>query len=756
MVSPVNASTAFPKHPTQFSVDAALLQELGERLIGRPEIALAELIKNSYDADASTCTVTFQGDSIEISDDGHGMSSKEFHDYWMRVGTTHKRDDGRSRELDRPLTGSKGVGRLAVQFLASEMWIETTAKNTPRKELVAFADWTRIKRGAELSSVDVLWEERATVSDRHPAASKCGTRIILKKLKDVWDAERLQRLGEDLWTLRSPFRKRGAVSNKPSAANFDIVVVAPEIAGAQSAFDKTLDSLFNNWKARIQGRVDNGRDRARAAISIEFKPGYPADTKAEKFQTSLTLPVDVGNERKDKRSCINQVSFEILVFKIEGKQGGGVRVDDAREYLQKHGNVGIYDAGFRLPYYGMDNDWLDVVADQAARLSVSKLLPKELEVPDRYMLDLPDSRRLFGAVEINTAEERAIGERCKAPPGEYLELQAGRDRLHDNQAFGQLKRLVRFSLDYYASRYRLRESRRIEEGRDKERSSQKQLRALRILDANQEKIPRAVYATVKREVQDALKASEREEESLDRRAALLAPLASAGMAALALNHEFARERRLLKRVIATLRALSRELRVEKLASLADELAAANRRIESMQGLFAPLLSDQDKTAEQKLRVKPVVQGVIENMKTFMPRVEFDSRSIAADTRFPIGSLAEWNALLQNVFTNAWDAMLSAETQKVRISAGSGPRRREWLRVSDTGVGLAVPIEESAKLFNPFERISRVKSDQESLALGGQGLGLAIVRMIANKRNAEVCFVSPENGYSTTIELSWRG
>ncbi|MEI6128403.1 MAG: hypothetical protein WCQ99_17805, partial [Pseudomonadota bacterium] len=36
-----------------FSVDSMLLRELGERLVGRPHIALAELVKNSYDADAT-------------------------------------------------------------------------------------------------------------------------------------------------------------------------------------------------------------------------------------------------------------------------------------------------------------------------------------------------------------------------------------------------------------------------------------------------------------------------------------------------------------------------------------------------------------------------------------------------------------------------------------------------------------------------------------------------------------------------------
>ena len=50
-----------------FTVDAALLQELGERLIGRAHIALSELIKNSYDADATNCDIRFENNGIIVS-----------------------------------------------------------------------------------------------------------------------------------------------------------------------------------------------------------------------------------------------------------------------------------------------------------------------------------------------------------------------------------------------------------------------------------------------------------------------------------------------------------------------------------------------------------------------------------------------------------------------------------------------------------------------------------------------------------------
>jgi HSP90 family molecular chaperone len=111
-----------------FSVDSALLKELGERLVGKPHIALAELVKNSFDADALNVEIGLAEDNIFIADNGHGMSKDEFRDYWMRIGSPHKGRQAVSRKLERPLTGSKGVGRLAGQFLAHRMTIHTVAE----------------------------------------------------------------------------------------------------------------------------------------------------------------------------------------------------------------------------------------------------------------------------------------------------------------------------------------------------------------------------------------------------------------------------------------------------------------------------------------------------------------------------------------------------------------------------------------------------------------------------------------------------
>ena len=239
----------------QFIVDASALQELGERLIGRPEIALGELVKNSFDADATIARIEFGEDQIVVSDDGTGISEQVFHDHWMRLFTTHKIEQGTSDKFHRPLTGSKGIGRLSAQFLAQEMTLESTSSPDRDNPLLwAFIDWNSAKRGERLETVEVVWESRDD-SPHYPAESRTGTRITLQRLKNRWDRDAIQELGKALWTLRSPF-KQLTKDTKSIKDAFEIEIEALDIRGAQSAFNDTLQKVLSNWQARIRGNLE--------------------------------------------------------------------------------------------------------------------------------------------------------------------------------------------------------------------------------------------------------------------------------------------------------------------------------------------------------------------------------------------------------------------------------------------------------------------------------------------------------------------
>ena len=195
-----------------FTVDSHLLRELGERLVGRQYIALAELVKNSYDADATKVEVRIEDDSIVVSDNGHGMTDEDFGQRWMRVGSTHKVEEKTSRKLRRPLTGSKGVGRLAVQFLAGGLELisvpeEAVDEEEPgRQGFRATINWDTAVQAGDLTSANAELADVDHGKTVFPFGRPHGTIVKLTRLKQPWKPQELQDLASEIWFLQPPFR----------------------------------------------------------------------------------------------------------------------------------------------------------------------------------------------------------------------------------------------------------------------------------------------------------------------------------------------------------------------------------------------------------------------------------------------------------------------------------------------------------------------------------------------------------------------
>ena len=115
-------------------------------------------------------------------------------------------------------------------------------------------------------------------------------------------------------------------------------------------------------------------------------------------------------------------------------------------------------------------------------------------------------------------------------------------------------------------------------------------------------------------------------------------------------------------------------------------------------------------------------------------------------------MAGWNAIFQNILMNSVNAMIDSDSRRIRCSGGSSDGEG-YLLVEDTGVG--VDIESSGELFKPFVRRAQITEERRALGLGGVGLGLTIVRMIAASLHCEVGFVKPSPPFSTALELRWE-
>lgn len=739
-----------------FTVDAALLRELGERLIGRPHIAIAELIKNSYDADAFTCELTIRDDVIEVADNGHGMTLDEFRAYYLRLASQNKRERERSPILKRPLTGSKGVGRLAAQFLGRRLTIYSAHVSDPEKALVAKINWTRINPGEDLADFRVVLRAVPRgILPPFPEDSQSGTRICIEDLWEAISDEAVADIGREVWSLRSPFRGHSGHGSVRDWRSFD-VSLNTDSPRAQELFDDILDELTESvWRARITGRVRAGRTTDQAEVEIEFRTNYPPGARARvykdivrlsglKWTESLADPTQVA-----AKPLIDKVDFTVHIYRLERMQPKRVPLGELREYLSRFGSVSVYDAGFRLPYYGIESDWLRNAADHARRLNTSSLLPSKWNIDGRYMLDLPEPRRIFGWVEIDTNHEarKWDGEN----PSEYLQIQAGRDRLVGNAAYRQLAALVRYSLDLYANRYRSRVIKAQEAAQDNEPAAKKYRRIREVLSQNSDIIPSKVSKELETLATSAEKAAASSEKLFDARTVALAPLAAAGLTALGLTHELARESRLLDATRRRLNKLAKEYNLPELTDAAEALGQSLRRLRALQELFAPLLSQEDREGDDRLRVKPIARQVAKAMDPLVPGMRIEVE-VDEDLRFPPSPLAAWNAVLQNVIANSWNASLGSSESIVRIE-GHSNEREEWVWISDKGVG--VDLQDSDRLFDAFERDLELSPEHAAVAIGGQGMGLAIVRLLCNKYGSNVAFVAPEEGYATTLQISWK-
>jgi signal transduction histidine kinase len=176
------------------------------------------------------------------------------------------------------------------------------------------------------------------------------------------------------------------------------------------------------------------------------------------------------------------------------------------------------------------------------------------------------------------------------------------------------------------------------------------------------------------------------------------------------------------------------------------------RAKQTRRLFTHLLDEDNREIEARLRAKSLLRDILSQSRVLLRGVEIDIDSVDDRLRLPMGTFAEWSALFQNVLINACNAMIDTRQRNITISSRIKGAVSE-IRVEDTGVGMDISKAES--LFRPFERALRISPERRMLGMGGSGLGLTIVRMIAEGRGCRVGFVGPSAGFSTAFRLQWK-
>jgi hypothetical protein len=113
-------------------IERTIVDDLGLKLYDKVSAVVAEIIANSYDADAERVKaeiplgkalaskkggkIVQSGYCIKVHDDGHGMTPEEANEFYLTVGRHRREYKGQgefSREKKRPVMGRKGIGKLA-------------------------------------------------------------------------------------------------------------------------------------------------------------------------------------------------------------------------------------------------------------------------------------------------------------------------------------------------------------------------------------------------------------------------------------------------------------------------------------------------------------------------------------------------------------------------------------------------------------------------------------------------------------------
>lgn len=229
-----------------FEPYARLMNIIGDQLITDKKVAIIEVIKNSYDADAENVSIRFlnldnygrgyltekEQPHIEIEDDGEGMPLKIITDVWLRPATPHKLDKKRQKlnftKKKRVIQGEKGIGRFAIHKLGEKIEIFTKSENGD--EIKLELDFTEFN------------PEKADLFNQPPANYK-----LLKEVNNQWTVfDTPHEITKAKGTLIRIYHLRESWSNK----DFEDLVKAinrliPPRDPNSEEFNITLTSDFN-------------------------------------------------------------------------------------------------------------------------------------------------------------------------------------------------------------------------------------------------------------------------------------------------------------------------------------------------------------------------------------------------------------------------------------------------------------------------------------------------------------------------------
>lgn len=746
------------KKTLQFSVDSALLRELGEKLVETVHLALSELVKNAYDADATEVQVIFESTGVDISrikiiDNGRGMNFEEVQRYWMRIATTNKDRDDVSKVFGRPLTGAKGIGRFSCRRLGRKLTLLTNGtkegNKVGRQKYIQRTEvefpWTDFEAGTDVTKIECPGDQSEIEN------AYTGTTLIIDNISDEWSKRGFNWLKRQLailvanrGTKRKGFKKDDG---------FEVLLSAP---GLEGEVRDIREDLINAGWGTLEAKLNEKKQAVCELTAMGI--GYREIVSNETFPDLKDVDLKLG----------------LLVLDREQMRDTGViSKGSLKPILDNWGGVQIKYRGFRVSPYGND-DWLRIDKDRGLR----KLAPNnELMGFASSLRGVDPSRSLINALSMRNY----IGSVNIGSNSSGFEMKASREGFIDSAEMDQLRKFVRFAIDwanilrdYYLRQEDIKAAddarKRFEEISDRKVEPKKVVdTALNYIESEVKTkafdfLPKEIKKEVETSLDTATKAIRTYNESVKVELSHLRLIASTSTLLLIFSHEvksllglFEQSKNSLELIAEKLSGSERDS-IFEMSSSFEEL---NTRLEQLLQM-TNLLSSSSKAKQKpgRIALKPKIKKVEKVFELVIHKyeIEIDYEEIPNNIVLQEFLEAELYSILLNVMSNSIKAVIANGGERnIKFSAKKVSGNTEIL-IQDSGIGL--DPQRFDEVFIPFisdpdgdmyKNLEDRLNPEDNMIVGtGSGLGLGIVNEIVKSKGGEIGFQKTKGKWSTQL------
>jgi len=709
----------------RFTTDAAMVRRLGRELVAKQETALAELVKNAYDADATSCTVNFNDKrkgSIEIVDDGSGMSRTDIENGFMRLASDAKVKKPVSPKYKRPRAGKKGIGRFATERLGQKLTIVTQTEESDQA-LTITVDWTAFAQGEDINLI-------ANSISKGPKERPHGTRLYIETLNDSWSDADLRRVYRYVSTLLQPVFEGVERARNKNDPGFEVQIASggQDIGEARTVLNADSE-IFSRAVAVIEAEVDSKGNAVWWLSSSKL--GLPSDRHAIGLDRNVPTPLQHARNAELKAHYFIQ-SSEFL----------GHSTTSIKQLLNDYGGVLLYRNGYRVPPYGdRDDDWLGLDYKRSTFAPIN-------------------SKTFLGYVAISD------------PNDKLFEETSSREGLIERDAFRELRNIMSAILEAAV--------RRIESARGKGRRPKRQepLSGAQVATEAEAAAAEIEQLVTSPNVASTLGAAERarlqqsvarvkeaarttaeiarERDDLLKELNLLRILASMGLTIAEFTHDFEHLAETMQLTVGQIKraaATSPELLEERFALFEEQF----RQVRAYTSHFGNMMTRNASRGLQEVDLYAFAQKFREDMNAMFERRGMElvvERPADYEMYTTKMHPSEWSSILLNLLTNSIKAVKRAQQPgKFLIRTGIGPNGFVFLEFSDNGDG--IPAENRAHVFDAFFTTTGGTAARASDATQaiGTGLGLKIVADIVQSVGGRVEVTNPPDGYATSIRVT---